>query len=52
MKIGQMTRNQALIKQARINFNNAKKAKGIDNYYALINILQIPILLTWFLSLR
>ena len=52
MKIGQMTRNTALIKQARLEFNKIKKAKGIDNFYAMLNIFQIPFLITWFFSLR
>jgi len=52
MKIGQMTRNQALVRQARLEFNKVKKAKGIDNFYAGLNIFQIPFLITWFLSLR
>lgn len=52
MKIAQMSKNMALSKEAKREFNEAKKKRGVDNFYAFVNILQIPFLVTWFLSLR
>jgi len=40
------------MKGARAEFKEMQKKKGIDNFYMLLNIFQIPFLITWFLSLR
>ena len=29
-----------------------RRKHGVDNFYALVNLTQIPLILTWFLSLR
>lgn len=52
VKLAQMTRNMALMKGAREELKDIQKKKGIDNFYVLVNMFQIPFLITWFLSLR
>jgi uncharacterized membrane protein (DUF106 family) len=52
MQAAQMTSNRGLMKQAQKDFNETRKRMGIDSFLPLINMTQIPILVTWFLSLR
>jgi hypothetical protein len=52
MKAAQMSRNKPLMKQASKEFSQLRKEKGIDTFVPLINMIQIPLLITWFLSLR
>ena len=52
MKAAQMSRNKGLMKQAQKEFNQVRKEKGLDTFIPLVNMLQIPLLITWFLSLR
>ena len=52
MKMAQMTRNSALMKDARRDFAEVRRKNGIDNFYTFLNMTQIPFLITWFLSIR
>ena len=52
MKIAQMTRNKFLMNQATYEYKLSMKKKGINNLVPMCNFVQIPILVTWFLSLR
>lgn len=51
-RLAQMTRNMALMKSAKDELKEAQNKKGVDNFYALLNVFQIPFVITWFLSLR
>ena len=51
-RIAQMTGNKALSVEAAKEFKEVRIKKGIDNFYNLINVIQLPFLITWFLSLR
>ena len=51
-RLAQMTRNMALMKSAKEELKEAQNKKGVDNFYALLNVLQVPFVITWFLSLR
>lgn len=52
MKVAQMTRNRMLMTQATYDYKLALKKKGINNLLPMMNLFQIPFLITWFLSLR
>lgn len=52
MRMAQMSRNKALMKDAQKRFNQVRNEKGIDTFIPLINLMQVPLLITWFLSLR
>lgn len=52
MRAAQMSKNMALMKQTRLEFKETRRRNGVDNFYALINLTQIPFIITWFLSLR
>jgi hypothetical protein len=52
MKIAQMTNNKALMQQAKYTYKMAMKKKGINPMLPLFNLTQVPLLITWFLSLR
>lgn len=52
MKNAQMTGNKHLMAQANYDFKILMKKKGMNMLIPLINLVQIPILVTWFLSLR
>ena len=52
VKIAQMSRNMVMMKEAQNEFAETRKRHGIDNFYALINLVQMPFIITWFLSLR
>lgn len=52
MRAAQMTRNKAMMVAAREEYKAVQKKKGVDNFYGIVSILQMPILVTWFLSLR
>lgn len=52
MRAAQMTRNKALMQSAREEYKQIQKKKGIDNFFGLVSVLQMPILISWFLSLR
>jgi membrane protein insertase Oxa1/YidC/SpoIIIJ len=52
MKVAQMTHNKALMTQASYDYKMSLKKKGINNTLPMLNFFQIPILITWFLSLR
>ena len=52
MKTAQMTRNKFMMSQASYEYKMAMKKKGINNMLPMLNLLQIPLLLTWFFSLR
>lgn len=41
-----------MMQDAKKQFALAKRKKGVDNFYAFYNLLQLPFLITWFLSLR
>ena len=47
-----MTRNNLLRSQASYDYKMGLKRKGINNLIPMLNLFQIPILLTWFFSLR
>ena len=52
MQAANMSRNTLLQKQASYEYKMAMKKKGFSNVIPMLNLLQIPILLTWFFSLR
>lgn len=52
MKTAQMTMNKHLMTQASYEYKMAMKKRGINNVIPMLNLLQIPLLLTWFFSLR
>jgi YidC/Oxa1 family membrane protein insertase len=52
MRIAQMSKNQALFKQASYDYKMGMRKKGINYAVNFVNLLQIPILLSWFFSLR
>lgn len=52
MKTAQMTRNKFLMDQANFEYKMTLKKKGVNHLTPLLNLFQIPILLTWFFSLR
>lgn len=52
MRTAQMTNNKALLAQASYDYKIGMKKKGINTLIPLINLFQIPLLLTWFFSLR
>jgi len=52
MRISQMSKNQALFKQASYDYKMGMKRKGISYAINFVNLLQIPILFSWFFSLR
>lgn len=52
MKVAQQTRNKMLMQQAQYEYKMGMKKKGISQTIPLLNLLQVPILLTWFFSLR
>ena len=52
MKAGQMSGNKLLLSQAQYEYKMALKKKGFSTVTPMLNIFQIPILLTWFFSLR
>jgi hypothetical protein len=47
-----MTGNKLLMAQATYDYKMAMKRKGINTLIPMLNLLQIPILFTWFFSLR
>lgn len=47
-----MTGNQMLMAQATYDYKMAMKRKGINTLIPMLNLFQIPILFTWFFSLR
>lgn len=52
MKTAQMTKNKMLMAQAQYDYKLGMKKKGINTLIPLVNLLQVPFLLTWFFSLR
>ncbi len=52
MRTAQMTGNRLLMSQATYDYKIGMKRKGINTLVPLVNLLQIPVLLTWFFSLR
>lgn len=52
MKTAQMTNNKILMSQATYEYKIAMKKKGINTLVPIINIFQVPFLITWFLSIR
>jgi YidC/Oxa1 family membrane protein insertase len=52
MRVAQMARNKLLMRQATYEYKMGMKKKGISTIIPLLNLLQVPILLTWFFSLR
>lgn len=52
LKAAQMTNNKVMMKQAQREFSELRKKKGIDQFAAMMNFCQIPLLITWFISLR
>lgn len=52
MRTAQMTSNRLLMSQAMYDYKIGMKRKGINTLVPLVNLLQIPFLLTWFFSLR
>jgi membrane protein insertase Oxa1/YidC/SpoIIIJ len=47
-----MTRNKALMSQASYEYKLGLRKKGISTFVPMLNLLQVPLLITWFLSLR
>ena len=47
-----MSKNNALMKQASYDYKLGMKRKGISHAINFLNLFQIPILLSWFFSLR
>lgn len=47
-----MTKNKMLMTQASYDYKIGMKKKGINTLIPMVNLLQIPILFTWFFSLR
>lgn len=52
MKISQQTGNKSIRKQADYERKLAMKKKGFNNFIPMLNLFQIPVLITWFLSIR
>ncbi len=52
MKIARMTNNQALSQSIQRELVDLRSKHGIDTAQGLFNLLQMPLLITWFLSLR
>lgn len=52
MRTAQMTGNKMLMSQASYDYKMGMKKKGINTLIPMINLFQIPVLLTWFFSLR
>ena len=52
MRVAQMSKNTGLLKQASYDYKMGMRRKGMSFAINFVNILQLPILLTWFLSLR
>jgi len=52
IRTAQMTGNKMLMTQASYDYKIGMKRKGINTLIPLLNLLQIPILFTWFFSLR
>jgi len=52
MKRLQQSGNKAATAVAQAKFNKMRKEQGINNKYAMVPLLQIPILFSWFWSLR
>jgi len=52
MKTAQMTKNKMLMTQASYDYKLGMKKKGINTLVPMVNLFQIPFLLTWFFSLR
>lgn len=52
MKTAQMTKNKMLMAQATYDYKLGMKKKGINTLVPLLNLFQVPFLLTWFFSLR
>jgi hypothetical protein len=52
LKVSQQTGNKGIKEQANYERKMAMKRKGFNNFIPALNIFQIPILITWFLSLR
>ena len=46
-----MSGNKLLLSQAQYEYKMALKKKGFSTVTPMLNIFQIPILLTWFFSL-
>lgn len=51
-RISLQTGNKSIRQQAHYEMKMALKRKGISQFVPMLNILQIPILITWFLSIR
>jgi membrane protein insertase Oxa1/YidC/SpoIIIJ len=52
MRASQMTGNKMLMAQATYDYKMGMKKKGINSLIPMLNLFQVPILLTWFFSLR
>ena len=52
MRAAQMSRNTLLAKQASYEYKMSLKKRGVNTFLPMINMIQIPFLLTWFFSLR
>lgn len=52
MRTAQMTNNKMLLAQASYDYKMGMKKRGINTLIPLLNLLQIPLLFTWFFSLR
>lgn len=52
MKTAQMTGNRVLMAQANYERKLELKRRGINNMVPMLNLFQIPFLITWFLSIR
>jgi hypothetical protein len=48
----QMTGNVRAMKEVNAEFLRIKEKRGIKNWPMVVNFLQVPVLITWFLSLR
>lgn len=47
-----MSGNRNLMKNAQFQFKMALRRNGVSQTSTLYNLMQLPLLLTWFLSLR
>lgn len=52
VRTSQMTGNKMLMAQATYDYKMGMKKKGINTLIPMINLFQIPVLFTWFFSLR
>ena len=52
IKISQQTGNKSIKRQADYERKMAMKRKGLNNFIPMLNLFQIPVLITWFLSIR